>query len=80
MRRRVWHQICLLDHRSTEYHGCEPIVADETAFDTRLPLNVNDSDLSPEMAELPPESDGATDMTIVHVRCHAIQVNWRIKR
>ncbi|KAI3328966.1 hypothetical protein HD806DRAFT_519308 [Xylariaceae sp. AK1471] len=80
MRRRIWHHVCLLDHRSTEYHGCEPTVADETAFDTRWPLNVNDSDLSPEMTELPPESDGATDMTVVHVRCHALRVNWEMKR
>ncbi|RWA14308.1 hypothetical protein EKO27_g779 [Xylaria grammica] len=80
MRRRIWHQVCLLDHRSTEYHGYEPIVADETAFDTRWPLNVNDSDLSSDMAELPPESDGATDMTLVHVRCHALQINWKMKR
>ncbi len=80
MRRRIWHQVCLLDHRSTEYHGYEPIVFDETAFDTRWPLNVNDSDISSDMAELPPESDGATDMTLVHVRCHALQINWKMKR
>ncbi|TGJ78890.1 hypothetical protein E0Z10_g9877 [Xylaria hypoxylon] len=80
MRRRIWHQVCLLDHRSTEYHGYEPIVADETAFDTRWPLNVNDSDLSSDMAEFPPESDGATDMTLVQVRCHSLQINWKMKR
>ncbi|KAI1356415.1 hypothetical protein F5Y01DRAFT_267266 [Xylaria sp. FL0043] len=80
MRRRIWHQVCLIDHRSTEYHGYEPVVFDETAFDTRWPLNVNDSDLSPDMTELPPESDGATDMTLVHVRCHALEISYKLKR
>ncbi|KAI1423634.1 fungal-specific transcription factor domain-containing protein [Xylaria sp. FL1777] len=80
MRRRIWHQVCLIDHRSTEYHGYEPIVLDETAFDTRWPLNVNDSDLSSDMAEFPPESDSATDMTLVHVRCHALQISYKMKR
>jgi hypothetical protein len=80
MRRRIWHNVCLMDHRSTEYHGYEPIVADETAFDTRLPLNVNDAEISPDMTELPPESDGATDMTLLLVRCHALRANWEMKR
>ncbi|KAI0974622.1 hypothetical protein F4678DRAFT_458582 [Xylaria arbuscula] len=80
MRRRIWHQVCLIDHRSTEYHGYEPVVLEETAFDTRWPLNVNDSDLTSDMAELPPESDGATDMSLVHVRCHALQIAYRMKR
>ncbi|KAI0425544.1 fungal-specific transcription factor domain-containing protein [Xylaria sp. FL1042] len=80
MRRRIWHQVCLIDHRSTEYHGYEPIVFEETAFDTRWPLNVNDSDLSSDMTELPPESDDATDMTLVHVRCHALEISYKMKR
>ncbi|KAI0409693.1 fungal-specific transcription factor domain-containing protein [Xylaria palmicola] len=80
MRRRIWHHIRLLDHRSTEYHGYEPTVADETAFDTRWPLNVSDADLSSNMAELPPESDGVTEMTLVHIRCHALRINQKMKR
>ncbi|KAI0450904.1 hypothetical protein F5B21DRAFT_489157 [Xylaria acuta] len=80
MRRRIWHHICLLDHRSTEYHGYEPTLAVKTPFDTRWPLNVNDSDLSSDMAEPPPESDGATEMTLIHVRCHAWSISQKIKR
>ncbi|GAP86108.2 putative Zn 2Cys6 transcription factor [Rosellinia necatrix] len=33
MRRRIWHHIGLLDHRSTEYHGYEPTVADDDMTD-----------------------------------------------
>lgn len=80
MRRRTWHLLVLLDNRSTEYHGYEPPVADNMAFDTRWPLNVNDSDLSTDMTEPPPESDGATDMILVHVRCHALRVSQEMKR
>lgn len=78
MRRRIWHQVCLLDHRSTEYHGCESAVVGGTTFDTRWPLNVNDAELSPDMIALPPENDSFTDMTLVHVRCHALRVSWQI--
>ncbi|KAI0100334.1 fungal-specific transcription factor domain-containing protein [Nemania sp. FL0031] len=80
MRRRIWHHICLLDHRSTEYHGYEPTVTDETDSDTRWPLNVNDSDISPDMVELPHERDGATEMLLVQVRCHALRISRRMAR
>ncbi|KAI0395127.1 hypothetical protein F5Y17DRAFT_425318 [Xylariaceae sp. FL0594] len=79
MRRRIYHQVLLLDHRSNDYHGCESAVtASMVTFDTRWPLNVNDSDLSPDMTVFPLESDGFTDMTLVHVRCHALRVGWQI--
>lgn len=80
MRRRVWFHICLLDHRSTEYHGYEPIVPDESSFDTRWPLNVSDSDLSSDMTKFPPESDSPTEMILVHVRCHALRISREMKR
>ncbi|KAI8632124.1 hypothetical protein F5Y19DRAFT_423436 [Xylariaceae sp. FL1651] len=80
IRRRMWHHLCLLDFRSTEYHGFEPIVADDSVFDTRLPLNINDSDLSPDMTEPPLESEGPTEMTFFHVRCQAMRITWKLKR
>lgn len=80
MRRRIWHNLVLLDNRSTEYHGYEPAVADKMAFDTRWPLNINDSDISSDMTELPLESDDATDMIVMQVRCHALRVAQEMKR
>ncbi|KAM3447219.1 hypothetical protein MY3296_008955 [Beauveria thailandica] len=62
IRRRLWWHICLLDIRSSEYHGCEPIV-DDSKFDTRMPLNINDSDLTRDMTEPPAEREGTTEMT-----------------
>ncbi|KAI1814334.1 hypothetical protein GGS20DRAFT_549021 [Poronia punctata] len=78
MRRRIWYQVCLLDHRSNEHHGGESILTSGTSFNTRWPLNVNDSEISPDMTEFPPESDGFTDMSLALVRCHAMQVNWKL--
>ncbi|KAI1824002.1 hypothetical protein F4861DRAFT_508042 [Xylaria intraflava] len=80
IRRRVWHSIGILHFRSTEYHGYEPTLPHETVFDTRWPLNVNDSDLSPDMTELPPESDNATEMTFTQIRCQALALSWKMIR
>ena len=35
MRRRLWWQVCLLDARASEDHGCDPTVI-EAQFDTEL--------------------------------------------
>lgn len=77
LRRRLWWHICLLDNRSSEYHGCEPIVR-ESVFDTKLPLNINDSDLTADMVDLPPERTEATEMTFCLIRCEAMRVVWKI--
>ncbi|KAK2806230.1 hypothetical protein FQN50_005955 [Emmonsiellopsis sp. PD_5] len=77
LRRRLWWHICLLDNRSSEYHGCEPIVR-ESAFDTKMPLNINDSDLTADMKEPPAEREGVTDVTLCLIRCHALRVVWKI--
>lgn len=73
LRRRLWWHICLLDIRSSEHHGCQPIVQD-SAFDTQMPLNINDSDLVYEMAEPPIEREEATEMTFSLVRCEVLRV------
>ncbi|KAJ5195941.1 hypothetical protein N7449_006420 [Penicillium cf. viridicatum] len=76
LRRRLWWHICLLDIRSSEYHGCEPIVH-ESMFDTRLPLNVNDSDLTATMTVPPAEREEATEMTFCLIRCEVMRIVWK---
>lgn len=76
LRRRLWWHICLLDIRSSEYHGCEPIVH-ESMFDTQMPLNVNDSDLTAEMTKPPAEREEATEMTFCLIRCEVMRVVWK---
>ena len=67
MRRRLWWILCLLDMRSAEEQGTELLIP-ERIHDTRLPLNVNDSDLDPDMTDFPEERQGATDMSFSLVR------------
>ncbi|PWY85091.1 Zn(II)2Cys6 transcription factor [Aspergillus heteromorphus CBS 117.55] len=77
LRRRLWWHICLLDARSSEYHGCEPIVR-QSSFDTKLPLNIEDSDLSADMIEPPGERNGATGMYFCLIRCEVMRALWNI--
>ena len=67
MRRRLWWQVCILDVRASEDHGCDPTIT-EQSFDTRMPLNVNDIDLDPQTKLLPAEKKGCTDMTFSLIR------------
>ncbi|QQK39722.1 Fungal transcriptional regulatory protein, N-terminal [Penicillium digitatum] len=68
MRRRLWWHISLLDVRSSEDHGTDPLIH-ESMYDTLLPLNINDDDLSPDMEEPPKEQEGCTDATFCLIRC-----------
>ena len=67
MRRRLWWHISILDNRSSEDHGTDPTFT-EQFYDTKLPLNVNDDDLYPEMTATPTERVGATEMTFCLIR------------
>lgn len=78
MRRRLWWQVCILDTRASEDHGCDPTIV-EASFDTKIPLNVNDSDLDPKMKEMPKERLGCTEMTFCLVRFEVANVYRRIQ-
>ncbi|KAL9600273.1 MAG: hypothetical protein Q9219_003318 [cf. Caloplaca sp. 3 TL-2023] len=67
MRRRLWWQIVVLDARVAELSGSGTSIL-SAPFDTRLPSNINDSNLNPEMGETPPEHAGTTDMTFCLAR------------
>ncbi|KAF3003203.1 hypothetical protein E8E13_009644 [Curvularia kusanoi] len=77
MRRRLWWQVCVLDARSSEDHGCDPTIV-EAQFDAKMPLNVNDVDLHPDMTEFPPERTGFTDMTFSLIRFEVANIFRRI--
>ncbi|EPS27883.1 hypothetical protein PDE_02827 [Penicillium oxalicum 114-2] len=68
MRRRLWWHICLLDARSSDDHGTDSQI-NEFMYDTRLPLNINDDDITPEATEPPTEREGVTDLTFCLIRC-----------
>ncbi|KAL2832244.1 fungal-specific transcription factor domain-containing protein [Aspergillus pseudoustus] len=71
IRRRLWWSIYLLDSRSSESRAIGTQIM-QGSYDTRLPLNINDSDISPRSAEAPDEEEAFTDMTFCLVRCEMI--------
>ncbi len=77
MRRRVWWHLVLLDADSARDHGIDPLLH-ESSFDTRMPLNVNDNDIYPEMPDPPVERQGFTDMTHCIARFEVCMVFRRL--
>lgn len=79
MRRRLFWSVVVLDYRSSEDLGTDPLICSETR-DTPLPLNINDEDICEESAVLPDSRDGTTDMTIYLIRLHTLQTSVRVRR
>jgi hypothetical protein len=71
MRIRLWWQLNALDSRARGSHvpGMRPPALVEFG-DIRVPLNINDADLHPDMTEPPTEHIGPTEMTCVLIKFH----------
>ncbi|TVY40622.1 Aurofusarin cluster transcription factor [Lachnellula subtilissima] len=67
IRRRTWWQVVFLDGHASKLAGFGFQVWN-FAFDTQVPLNISDSDLSPTMKEPPKEKEGATEMMFCCLR------------
>jgi hypothetical protein len=67
MRRRLWWSLVLFDTRIGEMVGYKTTMLIPT-WDCRIPLNVNDSDLRPEMKEPPQVRGKSTDALFAVVR------------
>jgi hypothetical protein len=67
LRRRLWWQICILDIRTAEDGGTDPLLY-EHMFNVRLPSNINDADLDQNMRGPPTEIRGRTEMLSSLVR------------
>jgi hypothetical protein len=68
MRRRLWWHIVQVDYRMSELVGAKPSM-DISSGDAKMALNIADEDLSPDMVDLPPESNGITSMVVSLIRC-----------
>ncbi|TVY37693.1 Transcription factor [Lachnellula subtilissima] len=79
MRRRLWWQLILLDTRVGELSGYGSTLH-MYMWTTKLPSNVNDSSLFPDMREPPPEHPGATEMLFVLQRCEVAQFFYQTRR
>lgn len=77
MRRRLWWHILLLDMRSSEEHGTDRQISEGT-YSTKLPSNVNDECLHPEMMEPVQPQIGFTEMTFCLIRCEVAIVLNRV--
>ncbi|KAF2867323.1 hypothetical protein BDV95DRAFT_502879 [Massariosphaeria phaeospora] len=67
IRRRLWWQIMMIEGFA------EKLAGTGTQFffgNVKIPRNLNDSDLFPDMKELPREYEGATEMMFFLIRCH----------
>lgn len=78
LRRRLWWYICILDGHSSKYQEHETNLH-QFFSDTKIPLNINDADIHPDMTDPPPERVGCTDMTFSLVRCEAIHTAFTTK-
>ncbi|KAG8527919.1 uncharacterized protein KY384_006835 [Bacidia gigantensis] len=67
MRRRLWWSLVLFDTRIGEIANSRPIMLDPT-WDCKTPLNVNDTDLRPEMKGSPAAQRSPTEALFAVVR------------
>lgn len=67
VRRRLWWSLKLLDARISELADYRTVALEPT-WDCRIPLNVNDSDLRPEITEPPPAQGTFSEALFVVVR------------
>jgi hypothetical protein len=67
MRRRLWLQLKSLEHRASEVARAGRSII-KPASDVQAPLNVNDSELDPEMQQPPMEHTGMTEMGFCRLR------------
>lgn len=67
VRRRLWWSLKLLDTRINELADYKTVALEPT-WDCRIPLNVNDSDLRPEITEPPSAQGTSSEALFVVVR------------
>lgn len=68
MRRRLWWSLVLFDARISELSDYKTTILTPT-WDCKIPLNVNDFDLRPEMKEPPPVQGKVTEGIFALLRC-----------
>ena len=78
-RRRLWWQIYCLDERPSKYYNSDS-VSMELTIDTKLPLNINDSDLDPGAVEGPGNREGVTDTTFCLIRYEVARAGAQISK
>ncbi|PNP56930.1 hypothetical protein THARTR1_03077 [Trichoderma harzianum] len=73
MRLRLWWHLCVLESRASEDQGFQPTI-DITNTGLRLPLNVNDDQIYPDMTHYPAESPRWTEMSFFLIQIDSCRV------
>ncbi|KAJ5362202.1 hypothetical protein N7541_003046 [Penicillium brevicompactum] len=73
IRLRLWWHLCVLDSRAPEDQGFE-LTIDVLNRGLRLPLNVDDNQLFPNMKQLPVESVGWTEMSFFLIQTESCRL------
>lgn len=75
MRRRLWWQICFIDSRSDDTQVSVYKLSEEM-FDTKIPSNIDDAHMGPELSNPPTVAEKWTDMTVSLIQCEI----WKLSR
>lgn len=67
VRRLLWHQLCFLDVRTCEAQGPKPAIRRED-YDTKLPLNCEEDQLSSQTEVIPEPADSWTSALLPLIR------------
>jgi hypothetical protein len=72
MRRRLWWHLVQVDFRTADLVGTRPSL-DLSSGDAKMPSNVNDEDIYPDMVEPAPERNGITSIALCMIRCELVE-------
>jgi len=78
IRRRLWWQIILIDGRVAEISGAGPSLI-TYQWSTKIPSNINDSDLFPDTRDSPKERPGITEALFVRLRAESLQITSQLR-
>lgn len=73
MRLRLWWHLYVLDSRAPEDQGFE-LTLDTPNHGLRLPLNINDNQIFPNMTQLPTETTGWTEMSFFLIQTESCKL------
>ncbi|KAK7403529.1 hypothetical protein QQX98_010707 [Neonectria punicea] len=78
IRRRLWWHLVARDGRAAEDHGLQNTARSAMMSGVDLPRNLEDTDLYPEMAQLPPPRSGWTRMTLALINLEIARAVGRL--
>ena len=78
MRKRLWWSIVFLDRRLAEISGAGPSMV-SPLWSTKIPLSINDSNMSPDLTKLQEDPTPSTEMIFFLIRCEIAEFLRKIR-